>query len=365
MSKRHLSIGLVAAGALFILIVGGYTTWNAMDPAHTCAQCHEIRATHEAWLTSAHKEIACTDCHGTALSEGLHSVQEKTRMVVSYWIKDIRNEDIRLNERQILAVADRRAGCHRSEHAGWLSGGHSATYRDIYLDEAHNRMEKPYADCFRCHGMFYDGAMKELMTLEGEPDTYLINDRQQADRAVVPCLACHQIHTETGDVPKTSVYVRAEKSHLRTDHLSKPVMYEQSREVLTSDDPNTLLCLQCHAPNAWRQAGSEDDRTPTGVHEGLSCLACHSPHSQDTRHSCTACHPALSNCGLDVMTMNTTYLDKNSPNNIHHISCASCHEEPLNRQIRAEPLIDRLIRCCYSGSDRKVGKHGFFTSLPV
>ncbi|MCD7915084.1 MAG: hypothetical protein LUG96_07345 [Tannerellaceae bacterium] len=40
MSKRHLSIGLVAAGALFILIVGSYTTWNAMDPAHTCAQCH-------------------------------------------------------------------------------------------------------------------------------------------------------------------------------------------------------------------------------------------------------------------------------------------------------------------------------------
>ena len=54
-----------------------------------------------------------------------------------------------------------------------------------------------------------------------------------------------------------------------------------------SQDPRQALCYQCHAPrqpeagtvaavNGWgRQVGSGDDRTPMGVHEGLSCLSCH------------------------------------------------------------------------------------------
>lgn len=320
-------IGVIITVALLIVITGAYSTWNHMDPAHTCAQCHEIRATHEAWLISAHKDIACTECHGTAISEGIHSLTEKSHMLWSHWTKKIRNEDIRMNEKQVLYVTERCAGCHRSEHAGWLSGGHGATYRNIYLDEKHNQMEKPYADCFRCHGMFYDGTIANMMALEGDASTYYMKDKKQEERPVIPCLACHQIHTESGNTPKTSFYVRAEKKHLRTDHLSRVVMYEGNREVRTSDDPNALLCLQCHSPNAWHHAGSEDDRTPTGVHEGLSCMACHKPHSNETRNSCKECHPALSNCGLDVMTMNTTYVDKSSPYNIHHISCVSCHEE--------------------------------------
>ena len=54
--------------------------------------------------------------------------------------------------------------------------------------------------------------------------------------------------------------------------------------------------------------GSGDDRTPVGVHEGLSCLACHLKHGQQTRASCANCHPRLSNCGLDVEKMDTTFL---------------------------------------------------------
>ncbi len=92
-----------------------------------------------------------------------------------------------------------------------------------------------------------------------------------------------------------------------------------------SDDPVQKLCIQCHSPNFAHQAGSEDDRTPTGAHEGLSCMACHSPHSNDARNSCIKCHPGISNCKIDVTVMNTTYADINSPNNIHSVSCNSCH----------------------------------------
>ncbi len=327
MKKKTIKYLLISLLGLILLFSAFYTTWNVINPANTCAQCHEIKPSHDKWLTSPHSDIACIDCHGTALSNGLHSLKEKTGMVISHLTKDKRNEEIRLNERQVLEVSERCITCHRSEHTGWLKGGHGTTYKDIFLDQEHNKMEKPYADCFRCHGMFYDGTLSDLMELKGTPEEYRIKDKKQEEVSAIPCLACHQMHTEADNGPKTSLYIRSEKNYLRTDYLSKIDMYEKGRNVLTPDDPNSRLCIQCHSPNAWHEAGSEDDRTTTGVHEGLSCMACHQPHTNDTRNSCDDCHPALSNCGIDVKAMNTTYLSLESKNNIHHISCVSCHDD--------------------------------------
>ncbi len=98
-----------------------------------------------------------------------------------------------------------------------------------------------------------------------------------------------------------------------------------------SDDPIMRNCVQCHAPNAIHQAGTSDDRTPRGVHEGLSCVACHELHSNDARKSCQECHPAISNCKLDVTKMNTSYADSKSPNNIHFVACTDCHKQMKKR----------------------------------
>jgi hypothetical protein len=85
--------------------------------------------------------------------------------------------------------------------------------------------------------------------------------------------------------------------------------------------------VQCHAPSVWHQAGSHDDKTPVGVHEGLSCRACHEPHSNFQRNSCNKCHPAISNCNLDVKTMNTSYFSPSSEHDIHSVACIDCHKE--------------------------------------
>ena len=66
-----------------------------------------------------------------------------------------------------------------------------------------------------------------------------------------------------------------------------------------------------------------------GVHEGLSCLACHLKHGQQTRASCANCHPRLSNCGLDVAKMDTTFNSTASGHNIHTVKCADCHPKGI------------------------------------
>ncbi len=78
--------------------------------------------------------------------------------------------------------------------------------------------------------------------------------------------------------------------------------------------------------------GSGDDRTAIGVHEGISCLSCHLKHGQKTRASCAECHPKMSNCGLDVEKMDTTFLSATSKHNVHWVKCADCHPKGIPKK---------------------------------
>ena len=344
MKRRTIFIIIAGIGAI-LLVIAGYTTWNTLDPVHTCAQCHEIASSHATWLTSAHADVRCFECHGTALSNGFHSLKEKAGMITNHFSGAKDRDDIRLTEEQILGLADRCIRCHQSEHAGWLASGHAINYREIFMDITHNTLEKPYWDCLRCHGMFYEGTINDLMCLKGEPSAWAIKNKKQAFKPVIPCLACHQIHAEnpvsvryvsstdtTAKTPRhpcTALYKRADKLYLRSDRLTPVMMIDDGQPVNRAIDPNTLLCQQCHAPDYVHRAGSQDDRTPVGVHEGIGCTACHKVHSGDTRESCLLCHSEISkNCKLDVRKMNTTYLSKNSPHDVHRLTCINCHENP-------------------------------------
>ena len=158
--------------------------------------------------------------------------------------------------------------------------------------------------------------------------------------------SCHHIHSndETLQTPdytspdkifysrmpenkSISFYSRQEKMHFLLDELPKPVMKLFGDTIETTSDPVYKLCIQCHAPSVTHEVGTSDDKTPVGVHSGLSCNACHEPHSNNQRNSCKQCHLAISNCNIDVTTMNTTYFSSSSPNDIHFISCQSCHTD--------------------------------------
>lgn len=287
------------------------------------------------------------ECHGTALSNGWHSLKEKSNMVFSHISGGKRHEDIHMNEEQLLEVSGKCAKCHQSEHANWLAGGHSANYKDIFLDEKHNSMEQPYWDCFRCHGIFYDGNIYDLMEPISSTGPWHLKQPGKAMDATMPCLTCHKVHMESERLLKTiamnnpkeihynrdkklpgyGLYLRAGKTFLRADKLPVPKIFKGDDIVKVSDDPAQRLCIACHSPNAFHQAGSQDDRTPTGVHEGLSCIACHAPHSNNAVNSCKTCHPAISNCGIEVEKMNTTYFNKSSKNNIHFVKCTDCHHD--------------------------------------
>ncbi len=345
MQGKQPLIILSSLTGVFLILLFGYVGWNLVNPESTCASCHEIASSAEILQQSAHREVACQDCHGTALGNSLHSLKENVSMVFIRLGTDEVHLSARLNEQSVLQVMEACTGCHPDEFTRWRAGGHSATYADIFLNETHNRLERTYPDCFRCHGMYYGGTIKDLIDPISMEGPWSLKDPGIASKPAIPCLTCHPIHMENrlkahpGSLddpdaisykgeqrnPLTGLYLRSDKLLLRADMLRKPDMIKKGEPVLVSDDPIQRICMQCHAPNWAHEAGSEDDRTPTGVHEGMSCRACHQDHSTNALNACQACHPAVSNCGLNVRTMNTTYDNRESPNNIHSMECKDCH----------------------------------------
>jgi hypothetical protein len=335
---------IISSGILLMVVafLGVYTRWNAASPAKTCASCHEISHSVDYWAGSAHRNIACKECHGTALSEGFHSLKEKGNMVFHH-IGKIKRDDVRISENQLLDVMQRCKGCHQTEYARWNSGGHAMNYSDVFLNAVHNKAEPIYEDCLRCHGMFYKGTISDIVEPLDTAGPWKLKNAGLGERPAIPCFTCHQVHQsgypgirQNLRSPASLHYSRIEKTfttfYYRRDSTYFPVQLLAAQEinyhlkpVKVSQDPNQNLCIQCHSPNAFNMAGTGDDRTPRGVHEGISCLACHALHSNSAIASCKNCHPAISNCKLDVEKMNTTYKDKTSKNNIHFVACIDCH----------------------------------------
>jgi len=329
-------VGLVSFG-------GFYSYWNSAPPEKTCSSCHEIGNSVRSQAKSLHRNIACKECHGTALSNGIHSLKEKGKMLVSHLEKPNR-EKIRLAEEQLLEVMNNCERCHTAEFADWRSGGHSMDYRHVFLNAKHNTTEQINFDCLRCHGMFFKGTVEEVVEPLSTRGPWKLKEEQRGNMPAIPCMACHQVHQD-GEPhqrpdyaePKSIFYQKAdsgfvagfydrrEKGYFPVTQLPELTLWEGERRVRVSDDPVMRICIQCHAPNALHQAGSSDDRTPRGVHEGLSCTACHEAHSNNARNSCRSCHPAISNCKLDVTKMNTSYADSRSKHNIHFVACTDCH----------------------------------------
>ena len=298
MKKRTIIIFIFCIISICIIFLLIYSVWNRLDPEYTCISCHEISPSHQSWKTSVHAGIHCTECHGTALSEGYYSLKEKTNMIYTHITQPTQNRDIHLTEKQVLSISQKCIECHRDEGAKWQNSTHAATYQEIFMDSIHNQTEPPYADCFRCHGMYYDNDITTLIDYSDKNGQIKIKDLQVAERPTIPCLACHQIHTpnveqkflgsnlnDNNRNPIVGLYIRSEKMFMRCDELPRIQIKHKGENVNVAEDGTTWLCIQCHAPNAWHEAGTNDDRTPIGIYEGTGCIECHDPHSNRIRHS--------------------------------------------------------------------------------
>ena len=338
------SLALVALGALLLLPPAASLYYEASG-GESCAKCHEIRPNFDLWRNSSHRKVACSVCHGDAMTFDVRFHLNNLHRVFVHAGGEV-PEQIRLRQVDVLKMVERCRNCHRNEFAEWQSGPHSTTYSRIFLDREHNGKRLLMDDCLRCHGMHFEGPIRDLVAPLDMRGPWKLLRPELANAPAIPCLSCHQLHREgqplmkvaretpaaAQDIARPSVTLFDRRQMHHVSRPAIPAMLDGARPVRMSPDPRQGVCYQCHAAESSRQVGSGDDRTGKGVHEGLSCQACHARHTQKTRASCTTCHPRLSNCGLDVEKMDTTFRSRQSLHNIHWVKCEDCHTKGVPRR---------------------------------
>ena len=341
---------LVALAAVFAALLGfggvyGASYYYTSQHGAGCGSCHEMAAYVNVMHSSPHRNATCMDCHEASLRTKLrHTLVHLTGRFP---------EAIRLRDVDVLEMTPNCQKCHQHEYATWHAGPHSATYKQIFADPIHNAKRHLMDDCLRCHGMHFKGPVRDLVQPQNTTGPWQVTRAEFADQPTIPCQACHQLHREgvTQSKPTARVSVageavsdslaffdRREGINFAATSLAPPQIWDGARVVKVSPDARQGLCYQCHAPrepetgtvpatNHWGpQVASGDDRTPMGVHEGISCFACHFEHNENARASCKTCHPQMSHCGIDVEKMDTSYVNARSTHNIHWVKCTDCHE---------------------------------------
>jgi hypothetical protein len=346
--KRLLILGTIAVCSVGLLAAGGWygtSLYYAAGHGDACADCHEMAADVSAVHSSPHYNAGCTDCHDASLATKLRHIRVH--------LSGSQPEQIRMREVDVRQMIVSCQKCHEKEYASWHAGPHSATYAAVFINADENAKRRLMDDCFRCHGMYFNGAVRDLVQPQDTRGPWHLTRPELADQPTIPCQACHWIHREGSPetkpagrisvagsaVPESLAFFdRRERMNFAAATLTIPRLYDGDKLLTVSPDPRQAICYQCHAPrqpetgsvaalHPWgAQAGSGDDRTPMGVHEGLSCFACHNGHNESARASCKTCHPILSHCGLDVEKMDTTYANASSHHNIHWVRCVDCHK---------------------------------------
>jgi hypothetical protein len=173
------------------------------------------------------------------------------------------------------------------------------------LNEDHNQEELLVDECIQCHAPFQAATFHvgDFVQPVDQVGPWQVVDKNVFVWQAIKCETCHD---PTSTVPKMLAFYN-------------PVT--QAYEPVQS---TTGLCEKCHQP------GTDDSRNLTGsVHEGLQCASCHfqkgTEMSLDPKQACQQCHPTVNPNHPDVITLDTTYLEPGSPNDIHFISCVTCH----------------------------------------
>ena len=105
----------------------------------------------------------CKECHGSAFTLDLDMHATNLRHLY-YQVSGRIPERVRLKD---AAGRPRRRQLRRAATAtrspSGRAGGHSVAYSHIFLSAKHNAKTRLMDDCLRCHGMFADGNVADIV----------------------------------------------------------------------------------------------------------------------------------------------------------------------------------------------------------
>lgn len=197
------------------------------------------------------------------------------------------------------------ASCHTAEHKRWSTTLHAADPTAVLLNEEHDKNELLIDECISCHAPFQAAKYHIgdfVQPLDQKGPWHVVDANVKAWQAI-KCEVCH-------DPASTAP--------------NKLAFYDGTKQAYVAVNGVTELCEKCHQP------GTDDSRDLAGsLHQGLHCATCHfqkgTEMSLDPHGACAQCHTTIDPKHPDVTKLDTTYVSPDSKNDIHFITCATCH----------------------------------------
>ena len=168
-------------------------------------------------------------------------------------------DPVRLGARDIPRLMERcRSATGRSSRSG-NRAAHSATYERLFLDAKHNQKRLLMDDCLRCHGMHFEGGIRDLVAPVDTKGPWRLLRPELAEpaRDPVPELpsgasrgrdCCHEARRGKSTPaqsaakqelsrPSVALFDRREQRHFSVDLLPLPAMRDGARAVKIESGP--------------------------------------------------------------------------------------------------------------------------------
>lgn len=238
---------IVAFGVLPALLAGAFISYRSVvqeveqEPAF-CARCHASRSQYLLWTGSAHKKVACQQCHPMKGADA-------ARLLQSFVLRGQVERAPGAEPLHKAPVPQRTCiRCHLEETADWpqirASVGHKV------------HLKAPKVGCLDCHARTI----------------------HRFDSAQDACGKCHKEHVDPSS--------RMGRLHCNACH----------NFLGGSLIPKRNICRECHVSE-----GVDAPAFPDNVHMArLPCGACHQPHKARRPNSgtCLGCHEKIARHGL-------------------------------------------------------------------
>lgn len=286
-------IGLVLGATIIVTAVALTGFVEVTSQPDFCKSCHVMKPYYEAWETSSHNQISCTECHiQPGLKGTVHAKFMALSMVANYFTGVYKRSK---PWAEIEDAACLRDGCHETR---LLAG--TVDFKGVKFDHRPH-LEQPRRDrqlrCTSCHAQIVQG---EHITVTGST-CFLCHFKPDSTGKWSDLARCTHCHNP----PQGAA--AADTSFDHSDILARKVECVSCHATEISGDGFVPIdrCNSCHAQKEHAERYNDRDFV-------------HKMHVTEHKVECTSCHIAIRH-GKDAVT------EENRDR-----QCSNCHGGPDN-----------------------------------
>ncbi len=319
---KYFKILLISSASLILLFVLLYGAVELTSKPTFCSSCHFMEPYVEAWETSTHSDVTCTDCHfPPGIKSKIHGKLTAASMVVNYFTGVYKKSKpwAEIDDASCL-----RSGCHVEQQLNEdvifkqdIHFNHNSHLNDL-------RRNKELR-CTSCHSQIVQG---EHMTVT-ESTCFLCHFKDQPESEPInDCTWCHSVPVMKDDL-------------MDYDHsfiVDNKIDCENCHGEMVVGDGAVLesRCNICHADiNKIEQISDDEFMHKMHVTDHkVECENCHLPiqhksiaRTKDIFPECQGCHSTPHQAQLDLFSGTGGKNIKNHPNSMFTagLNCQACH----------------------------------------